>query len=410
MKIYFVAGETSGDNHGAELLRALRARDASLQFFGRGGPKMRAIAGGDFRNWIDQAGVVGLWEVLKHYRFFRREFERTIEEIIAVGADAVVLIDYPGFNLRLARALRKRRRALKIIYYISPQVWAWNQGRVKSMAHFIDLMLCIFPFEPELYKSAGMRAVFVGHPMMSVIPSPVEESRGESLTVAPRDPSTSLRFGRDDREVGRFARDEESEAARDQNLIGIFPGSRVREVKKIFPIMLAAAREILRSHAHLRFEIAAASEGLGQEIGATLGAEPAQFSIVVGRARDLMSRAAVGMVASGTATLEAALSRLPFVLVYRVAWPTYLAARLVVKVKYLGMPNVLANRAIVPEFIQHKARPVPIARAVLRLLDEAPARAEMRAAFESVSQRLGAAEANAADAILAELPHSGASS
>jgi lipid-A-disaccharide synthase len=389
-RIYFVAGETSGDNHGAELLRALHERDSRLQFFGRGGPKMRALAHENFRDWIDQAAVVGLWEVIKHYGFFRREFAGVIDEITALAPAAVVLVDYPGFNLRLARALKKRFPGLKIIYYISPQVWAWNQGRVNSMARSVDLMLCIFPFEPQFYEKAGLRALFVGHPMTSVIPSDlsaggltkaeVEGSHGENLKATPAGASS-----------------------RDPHLVGIFPGSREREIKKIFPIMREAARELLRSHPQVHFEIAAASDVIANTLREVLGKD--SFSIRVGQARDLMMQASAAMIASGTATLEAAILRLPFVLVYRVAWLTYFAARLVVKVRWLGMPNVLANREIVPEFIQHQARPGLIARAVARLLDDESARTTMLAEFDRVSEELrtGDAGGNAADAIMAEL-------
>ena len=163
--VYFVAGERSGDNHGAALLKALRARVPEMRFMGRGGPKMRALAGGKFRDWIDDTAVVGLWEVIRRYPFFRKQFQATISEIEAVQPSAVVLIDYPGFNLRLAHALHAKFPELKIIYYISPQVWAWNRRRVSQMARSIDLMLCIFPFEPEFYKASGLRAIFVGHPM-----------------------------------------------------------------------------------------------------------------------------------------------------------------------------------------------------------------------------------------------------
>src|SRR5947207_12760327 len=181
--IYFVAGECSGDVHGAALLKALRARVPEMRFAGRGGPKMRALAGGKFRDWIDDTAVVGLWEVIRRYPFFRKQFQGTISEIDAARPNAVVLIDYPGFNLRLARALHAKFSELKIIYYISPQVWAWNRRRVAQMAKSIDLMLCIFPFEPELYQESGLRAIFVGHPMTSVIPSengPPARSDGSS--------------------------------------------------------------------------------------------------------------------------------------------------------------------------------------------------------------------------------------
>ena len=397
--VYFVAGEHSGDNHGAALLKALRARAPQMQLLGRGGPKMGAIAGGKFRDWIDETAVLGLWEVIRRYPFFRQQFQTTISEIEAARPSAVVLIDYPGFNLRLARALRAKFSELKIIYYISPQVWAWNRRRVSQMARSIDLMLCIFPFEPELYEESGMRAIFVGHPMVSIVPSESavparsERSRDATFKQTLRDPSVTLH------------------SARDDNLIGLFPGSREREVKKIFPVMREAAVELSHKNPDLRFAVSAASEPLAELIRAELSGKHAtgNFSIVRGEARSLMAKVTVGMVASGTATLEAALSQLPFVLIYRVAWLTYLAARLVVKIKYLGMPNVLAGREIVPEFIQHKAQPRAIAAAVARLLTDKSKRARMLADFAGVAQMLGRGEAgeNAADAMITELGRAG---
>ena len=392
--IYFVAGERSADNHGAALLKALRARSPQMQFLGRGGPKMRAIAGGKFRDWIHDTAVVGLWEVIRRYPFFRKQFQATISEIDAARPSAVVLIDYPGFNLRLARALRGKFSELKIIYYISPQVWAWNRRRVSQMAQSIDLMLCIFPFEPQLYEESGLRAIFVGHPMTSVIrnenaiPAPREESSDKAFEQTPRDPSTPNTFG-----------------ARDENLIG------EREVKKIFPVMREAAVALSHENPDLRFAVSAASEPLAELIGADLYGKPAtgKFFIVKGEVPQLMVQTNVGMVASGTATLEAVLSQLPFVLIYRVAWLTYLAARLVVKIKYLGMPNVLAGREIVPEFIQHQAQPQAIAAAVARLLTDKSERARMLSDFAGVAQKLGRGEAgeNAADAIIRELRRAG---
>jgi lipid-A-disaccharide synthase len=394
--LYFVAGERSGDNHGAALLKALRRRAPEMQFLGRGGPKMRAVAGGNFHDWIHDTAVVGLWEVIRRYPFFRKQFHSTIGEIDSERPDAVVLIDYPGFNLRLARALRAKFPALDIIYYISPQVWAWNRRRVSQMARSINLMLCIFPFEPELYDASGLRAIFVGHPMMSVIPSEVEGSRGENVKATSTEPLTPKRTG---------------VSARDDKLVGLFPGSREREVKKIFPVMRAAAAELSHRHPDLRFAVSAASEPLAELILGDLYGKHAtsKFSIVMGDAKSLMRRVNVGMVASGTATLEAVLTQLPFVLVYRVAWLTYLAARLVVKIKYLGMPNVLANREIVPEFIQHRAQPRAIAAAMLRLLADRSERARMLSDFAEVAQKLGRADAseNAADAIMEKLQRAG---
>jgi lipid-A-disaccharide synthase len=368
MIIYFVAGEVSADNHGAALMRSLRMLNPELKFIGRGGPQMQQAAGGQFKNWLSDAAVLGLWEVLRKYGYFRQQFRRTLNEIQESKSDAVILIDYPGFNLRLARALRRQLQRQKTIYYISPQVWAWNHGRIKKMARFIDLVLCIFPFEADLYAASGLRAVFVGHPMI------------EGLEA------------------------QKIDTQRDQNLIGLFPGSRMREVRKIFPVMMETARRLLKLNPNLHFQVAAASEELAREMNEQLVDRHA-IEINLGRTAIIMQQAFVGIVASGSATLEAAYFRMPFVLVYKVAWPTYLAARLVVNVDFLGMPNLLAAKEVVPEFIQHEAKPGAVVEALRLLMNESSARDRMISNFDAIIGKLGGAGASerAAQAILEEL-------
>ena len=367
--IYFVAGEASADNHGAALMRALHQSDPNLRFIGRGGPQMKSQADPNFRDWIGQSGVLGLWEVIKHYGYFREQFHETLRNIAAGKPNAVVLIDYPGFNLRLARALRRKIPSQKIIYYISPQVWAWNRGRIKKMARWLDLMLCIFPFEADLYNASGLRTIFVGHPMIEPL------------------------------------RDLKTDVARDPNLIGLFPGSRKREVRKIFPILMETAHELRQLRSNLRFEVAAASHELAREMTALVGREQGTVKIKSGQTSEIMQRAFAGIVASGSATLEAAYFKIPFVLIYKVAWPTYFAGRLLVKVKYLGMPNVLAGKEVVPEFIQHRAQPREIAAAIARLIDDAQARQQMIWEFDKIAAQLGetGASERAARAILEEI-------
>src|SRR4051812_41659219 len=240
---------------------SLRNVAPDCEFHGRGGPQMKAIGRDAVIDWIDAAAVVGLWEVVKRYGYFRKQFAETLAEIATANPDAVVLIDYPGFNLRLARTLRRYLPDLKIIYYISPQVWAWNRGRIGQMARYLDLMLCIFPFEAELYNASGLRTLFVGHPMI--------ESLARRKTGEPRDP----------------------------NLIGLFPGSRSREVKKIFPVMFNASTKILAQHPGVRFEIAAASETLAGQIRALMDASPLRhrFRVVTGDSPGTMQRASTGM-------------------------------------------------------------------------------------------------------------------
>jgi lipid-A-disaccharide synthase len=368
MTIYFVAGEVSADNHGAALMRSLRGLDPELKFIGRGGPQMQQVAGAQFKNWIGDAAVLGLWEVLRKYGYFRKQFRQTLTEIRESKPEAVILIDYPGFNLRLARALRRESRSLKTIYYISPQVWAWNRGRIKKMARFIDLVLCIFPFETDLYTESGLRAVFVGHPMI------------ERLET------------------------QKMETHRDQNLVGLFPGSRLREVRKIFPVMIEAARRLLQFNPTLRFQVAAASEELAREMNEQLTDRHA-MAIIVNQTAPIMQRAFAGVVASGSATLEAAYFGMPFALIYKVAWPTYVAARLVVNVDFLGMPNLLAAKEVVPEFIQHEAKPDAIVNAVRLLMENSSARDRMVSDFGAIISKLGGSGASerAAQAILEEL-------
>ena len=372
--IYFVAGESSGDNHGAALMRSLRRLDSEVRFVGRGGPQMQAAAGGSVRDWIDRAAVVGLWEVVKNYGYFREQFRQTLQEIDNVKPDAVVLIDYPGFNLRLSRQLARRTSRPRLLYYISPQVWAWNRGRIKHMARWLDLMLCIFPFEEELYNQSGLRTVFVGHPMH-------ERLEAQRLQVA-----------------------------RDRNLVALLPGSRRREIKKNLPVMLEACGLLRQRFPSLRFEIAAASKDLAAEIQAHTDPIGDVIRVTEDRAAAAMQEAWVGIVASGSATLEAAWFGLPFVLVYKVSWLTYVAGRMVIKVDYLGMPNVIAGRAVIPEFIQNEATPTAIAGEVARLLKDEAARREMMVAFNSIVEALGEGGASdrAAAVIAQELGLSGA--
>jgi lipid-A-disaccharide synthase len=370
-KLYLVAGEASGDARGAELIRALRERDSSLQFFGAGGREMRALIGDQCADWADEA-VVGLWDVLKKYGYFKGQFNRMLAEIAAVQPHALVLIDYPGFNLRLAREAHRRFPWLKIIDYISPQVWAWNRGRIPKMARYLDLMLCIFPFEKPLYEQSGLRTVFIGHPML--------DSLAEKKTGLARDP----------------------------HLIGLLPGSREKEVRRIFPVMAEAAVRMKQARPELRFEASAASHQLAARmlgILESLGQGEEFCAVTVRSAHDLMQRAIAGMVCSGTATLEAAFFGLPLCVVYKVAWLTWIVGKQLVKVPFLGMPNVLAGREIAREFLQGNATPEALARETLRLATNAEHREALQADLAAIVVGLGAhgAAPRAADAIMEEL-------
>src|ERR1700719_771723 len=309
-RIYLIAGESSGDDHGAVLMREIARLIPGAQFFGAGGPQMQKVAGGQFMDWTQEA-VVGLWDVIVKYPYFREKFYQMYREIRRLDPDAVIFVDYPGFNLRLAQYLRRKQFRGKLIYYISPQVWAWNRGRIPRMAAFLDLMICIFPFEKSLYEASGLRTEFVGHPMI--------EELDNQRTNEPRVP----------------------------NLVALLPGSRSREIKRIFPVMLEAAKLLRRKDGAIHFEASAASDP-ARHCMQNLAADAGLADIPIGlkNSWELMQRACVGMVASGTATLESSFYLLPFVLVYKVSWLTYLPARLLVRVDHLGMPNILAGREV----------------------------------------------------------------
>ena len=378
--LWFVAGEASGDARAAEVMNVLGAIAPKIRFLGAGGPKMRAIAADPFEDWIAEAGVLGLWDVLKHYGYFRKKFHRMLEQIEETKPDAIVLVDYPGFNLRLAKALRGRRFPGKILFYISPQVWAWNRGRIPRMARLLDLMICVFPFEKPMYEASGLHTVFVGHPLL------------EALAA------------------------EKSGVARDENLLGLFPGSREREVKRIFPIMVEASRLIRERRPDVRVEAAAASEAHANRMRQMAGDLP--IMIRSGTAHQLMQRACAGVVCSGTATLEAAFFGLPYCLVYRVAWLTFEVGRRLVDVDCLGIINILNNYKqnppanprlpakpaphVVREFIQHFATPEALASEALRLLNDPQTRSRLVANVNEIVTTLEAqgATRRASQAIL----------
>lgn len=363
VKIFVIAGETSGDTHAAALLTDLQSLHPNLKLSGLGGPKLHALSSA-IEDWAHEAAVVGLWDVLRHYGWFQKKFHEACARIIKEKPHIVLFVDYPGFNLRLAKALQPQRPATQLLYYISPQVWAWNRARIPRMARWLDRMLCIFPFEKSLYEQSGLATDFVGHPM--------------AAAITPAD---------DDRRL--------------PNLLALLPGSREREVRKIFPAMLAAAKEILRRRPQTTFAAAAASEKLQTLMLDMTHHANVDCSVGLRTARDLMLTASAGLVASGTATLEAALCGLPYALVYKVAPLTYLVGRAVIRVPYLGMANLLAEQEIVKEFIQHKATPTALANESCRLLDSAEARDVLRKNFAVIRNKLLAPQTfSAAHAVL----------
>ena len=354
MKLYLISGEHSGDPHGVGLMKALSERMPGLEFHGLGGPQMHEQSP-MIRDWVEEAAVVGIWEVLKKYGYFKQEFDRTLEEIRELKPEAVVFIDYPGFNLRMAKAIRKAGIETKLVFFISPQVWAWNRGRIPKMAEILDLMLCIFPFEKELYESYGLRTEFVGHPMI--------ERLSAKKTGKPRD----------------------------EQLIAFLPGSREREVEKLFPACLDAARLLAADLPEVKFAVSAASEKLADRMREMQGSD-GLCEIGVGNAYDLMQRASCAAVASGTATLESAFFGLPYCLIYKASLFTYVAAKSVMKVEHLGMANILAGEKVVEELLQFDCTGEKIAAELLRLYRSKETRDALAGRLTTITAPLGSGD------------------
>lgn len=366
-RIFFVAGDASGDHHGARLVAALRARDPRIVCEGYGGVEM-AAAGMDLQHDLAGEGIMGFTEVLRHLPRIRRLFHQAAARVRAVRPRAVVLIDYPGFNLRFARAAHEA--GIPVIYYISPQVWAWKKGRLKTIAAYVDLMLVIFPFEQDFYREAGVDCQFVGHPLLDRIADYVPENRIEGDPV-----------------------------------IGLLPGSRAQEIARLFPVMLETARGIHERHPGARFHVPCVNHARAEQAAALARGVPIPLDFHVGGMYDVLAAARFCLVASGTATLETALFGVPLAILYKVSPPSYWMARLLVDIAHIGIVNILAGRGLAPEFIQDRARPGTILPAALELIEDTPARRAMIAGLDEVRQGLGAGGASerAAEAILTRL-------
>ena len=362
VRILISAGEASGEMYGARLIEALRRLAAEgatlkqpLDFFGVGGDRMRA-AGCDTVIDAKDLAVVGISEILSHLPKIRGLFHKLIAEADKRKPDLAIVIDSPAFNWRVARQMKKR--GIPVVYYVCPQFWAWRQGRVRLLRKYVDKALVIFPFEEKFYRDRGVNATFVGHPLAD-LPRP---------------------------QIDRTAYAAQHQLEASKPWIALMPGSRVKEVRMNLPVILESAAKLGVAYEFLLPVAATLDRGFLQ----ALVADNSSIHLVP-EALPALAHSRAGIIASGTATVEAALMGAPFVMVYRVSNLTYLLGRSRVKVPYFAMVNLIAGEQIVPELVQHDFTADNVIAKLNEIIPEGPARRKMIAGLASVKASLGGA-------------------
>jgi lipid-A-disaccharide synthase len=360
--IMLSAGEASGDLHGATMCRALRALDPGVRLIGMGGPRM-AAAGVEILVDPTAHAAVGTSEAIGRVPGLYRAYKILVRRLREARPQAIVLIDFPEFNLRLAK--QARRAGVPVVYFIPPQLWAWRRGRIRQMARRVTRVLAAFPFEKSLYEEAGVSVEFVGHPLLDVVPSDLDRMKARQ------------RLGVGER----------------QTLVGLLPGSRRQEVGRLLPPMLDAAARLAFGHGRRCFVLGlAASVDRGLVLAllaraSETGGPPVE--VVEGLTHEVMAGADVLLIASGTATLEAALLGAPMVVCYRVSRLTEAVARLLNRSPWISLPNIVAGRGAVPEILQDEVTGARLSSEAERLLVDPVAATAQRAAFKEVRSRLG---------------------
>jgi lipid-A-disaccharide synthase len=374
-QILVVTGEASGDAHAAELVAALQARRPDFRFFGMGGSKL-AARGVELLYGAHEVSVMGITEVLP-------KIPRILQVLRGIAAAAAerrpacaILVDIPDFNLRLAARLKAL--GIPVAYYVSPMIWAWRRGRVKTIRKRVDRMLCILPFEEDFYRDSGVDARYVGSPVVEQVPPPANTTTFRQRLGLPVEAPT----------------------------LALLPGSRMSEIRRLLPTMVSAAKQLTAERPGLQIVVPVAPTIPREEITSRFEGSGLSPRLVDGRAPEAVGASDAAIVASGTAVLEAGLMQRPLVVVYRVSLITYLVGRLMLKVAHVALVNLLAGRRLVPELLQGDMTPERIAAEIRRVWDPGPPREEMLRGLEEVRGRLGGpgAAERAAEAVLELLP------
>ncbi len=348
--VLVIAGEASGDAHGAALIRELRPLLPELRFWGIGGARMRQ-EGVEIRHDAAQMSVVGFLEVARRYRFFRGVFQAIVEEARRTRPRFAILVDYPGFNLRLARELRAA--GIPVVYYIAPQVWAWKEGRVATLRSAVDDLIVVFPFEIDYFARHGITARFFGHPLID-----------RMFSDAAATPSRAAQ-------------------ADDRPTIAYLPGSRPEEIRRHMPVLAEVMRRMGEGYRH----VVPLARTLPREALETFsGVAPFE---IVGSVEEALAGADAALVKSGTSTVETALHRVPFAVIYRTSPVSYWIAKRAIKVSSIAMVNLLLGRQVVREYIQDDLRPESLVEELHRLLEDREYRGAMLAALDELRELLG---------------------
>jgi lipid-A-disaccharide synthase len=353
-----IAGETSGDLHGGQLVKELKALDPGLEIFGIGGDRMRA-GGMELLYHVRELSFMGLAEVIGHLPFIRSVMKKLEAEQYARKPDAVVLIDYPGFNLRFARKVKKA--GIPVVYFISPKVWAWGRGRVRQIRKLVDKMLCILPFEEDFYRGRRINARYVGNPLMDVVKT--GQNREQFCKNNGLDPK--------------------------RHLVGLLPGSRKQEVELILPVMLQTAMMLREKDPALQFALGLAPGMERERIEDMIAVCGLETALIEGPVYDLMFHSRLLLAASGTATLEAGISGTPMIIIYKTSPLTYFIGRRLIKVPDIGLVNLVAGKRVVPEFLQGEASPGAIFLMAQVLMAEGRPRQVVMAELAKVRDILG---------------------
>ena len=356
--IFIVAGEASGDKHAARLIREAKSIMPGLRVEGLGGEKMRQ-AGCELQADLASMAVMGFIQVLANIRFFRRLLHETVDYIEKKRPDAVVLVDYPGFNMRLASKVKKL--GVPVIYYISPQIWAWRSGRIKRIAELVDKMMVILPFEEEIYQKAGIDVAHVGHPLI------------DSISESNPDPNFL----------------ENVDAPNRDSIIGLLPGSRKQEITNFLPVLLEAARLIVKQMPDAKFLIPCSGPDNMATVKNVIGSEDIPASVFLGKIHDVARVSRCCIVSSGTATLEVACFLTPLIVVYKTGHLPWLLSRKLLHVDHISLVNIIAGKEVVPEMLQYRMRPELLAETAIELCQSGEKRRVMIKELAKVRESLG---------------------